>query len=87
MNIIEKSESIRAGLRRGFQNGTSKLEQCRCYGYDTGPDGELIVNSDEASIVRWIFERYLSGDSFGRISKVLEVQGIPSPTGDMLPIE
>ena len=52
MNIIEKSESIRAGLRRGFQDGTSKLAQRRCYGYDTGPDGELIINSDEASIVR-----------------------------------
>lgn len=81
MNIIEKSESIRAGLRRGFQDGTSKLAQRRCYGYDTGPDGELIINSDEASIVRWIFERYLSGDSFGKISKALEVRGIPSPTG------
>ena len=74
MNIIEKSESIRAGLRKGFQNGTSKLAQRRCYGYNTGPDGELIINSDEASIVRWIFERYLSGDSFGKISKALEIQ-------------
>ncbi len=27
MNIIEKSESIRAGLRRGFQDGTSKMAQ------------------------------------------------------------
>jgi hypothetical protein len=47
MNIIEKSESIRAGLRKGFQNGTSKLAQRRCYGYNTGPDGELIINSDD----------------------------------------
>lgn len=81
MNIIEKSESIRAGLRRGFQDGTSKLAQRRSYGYDTGPNGELIINSDETSIVRWIFERYLSGDSFGKISKALEIRGISSPTG------
>lgn len=81
MNIIEKSESIRAGLRRGFQDGTSKMAQRKCYGYDTGPDGELVVNPDEATIVCWIFERYLSGDSLGKIAAGLEMQCIPSPTG------
>lgn len=81
MNIIEKSESIQTGLRKGFQDGTSKLAQCRCYGYDTSPDGELVVNPDEAAVVRWIFDRYLNGDSLGKIATGLEEQGIPSPTG------
>ena len=81
MNIIEKSESIRAGLRKGFQDGTSKMAQRKCYGYDTGPDGDLVINPDEAVVVRWIFERYLNGDSLGRIAAGLEEQGIPSPTG------
>ena len=81
MNIIEKSESIRAGLRKGFQDGTSKMAQRRCYGYDTGPDGELVINPDEAIVVRWIFERYLNGDSLGKIATGLEEQGILSPTG------
>ena len=81
MNIIKKSESIRAGLRKGFQDGTSKMAQRKCYGYDTGPNGELVINPDEAVVVRWIFERYLNGDSLGRIAAGLEEQGIPSPTG------
>ena len=81
MNIIEKSESIRAGLRKGFQDGTSKMAQRKCYGYDTGPDGGLVINPDEAVVVRWIFERYLNGDSLGRIAAGLEEQGILSPTG------
>ena len=81
MNIIKKSESIRAGLRKGFQDGTSKMAQRKCYGYDTGPDGELVINPDEAVVVRWIFERYLNGDSLGKIAIGLEEQGIPSPTG------
>ena len=80
MNIIQKSESIRAGLRKGFQDGTSKMAQRSCYGYDTGPNGELVINPDEAVVVRWIFERYLNGDSLGRIAAGLEEQGIPSPT-------
>ena len=81
MNIIQKSESIRAGLRKGFQDGTSKMAQRSCYGYDTGPDGGLVINPDEAVVVRWIFERYLNGDSLGKIAAGLEEQGIPSPTG------
>lgn len=81
MNIIEKSESIRAGLRKGFQDGTSKMAQRKCYGYDVGSGGELVVNPDEAAIVRWIFERYLDGGSLGKITAGLEEQGIPSPTG------
>lgn len=81
MNIIEKSESIRAGLRKGFQDGTSKMAQRRCYGYDTGLDGNLAINPSEAAIVRWIFDRYLSGDSLGKIAAGLEEQEIPSPSG------
>lgn len=81
MNIIEKSESIRAGLRKGFQDGSSKMVQRRCYGYDTGPNGGLVINPDEAVVVRWIFEHYLNGDSLGKIAAGLEEQGISSPTG------
>lgn len=81
MKDIEKSKSIRAGLQKSFRDGTSKMAQRKCYGYDTGLDGELIINPDEAATVRWIFERYLSGDSLGKIVVGLEEQGIPSPTG------
>lgn len=78
---IEKSKSIRNGLLKGFRDGTSKMAQRRCYGYDTGSDGELVINYEETAIVRWIFDRYLSGDSLGKIATGLEKQGIPSPTG------
>ena len=53
----------------------------KCYGYEVGPDGELTVNPDEAQVVCWIFERYLAGDSLGKIAAGLERQGILSPTG------
>ena len=81
MNIIQKSESIRTGLRKGFQDGTSKLAQRKCYGYDVGADGALVVNPNEANIVRWIFDRYLSGDSLDKIAAGLKTQSVPSPTG------
>ena len=81
VNIIEKSEAIRAGLRKGFREGTSKIAQRKYYGYDIGPDGELSVNPDEATVVRWIFERYLSGDSLGKSAARLEKQDVSSPSG------
>lgn len=77
---IEKSKSIRDGLQRGFCDGTSKMAQRRCYGYDTGSDGRLVINPDEAAVVRWIFNRYLNGDSLGKIAAELEEQSIRSPT-------
>lgn len=81
MNTIQKSETIKNGLRKGFQDGSSKMAKRKCYGYEVGSDGELAVNPDEAKVVFWIFERYLAGDSLGKIAAGLEKQGIPSPTG------
>ena len=72
MNTIGKSESIRTGLRKGFQDGTSKLSQRKCYGYDVGPNGDLTISPDEAIIVRWIFDQYLNGCSLGTIAAGLE---------------
>lgn len=64
------------------------MAQRRCCGYDTDPDGELVIKSDEPAIVRWIFDRYLSGDSLGKIAaglgKVVDMlyaKQIPLPIG------
>ncbi len=81
MNMIQKSEAIKSGLRKGFQDGSSKMAKRKCYGYDINPDGELTVNPDEAKVVCWIFEQYLAGNSLGKIVAGLEKQCIPSPTG------
>lgn len=76
-----RDELIRAGIREGFRNGASKYASRRCYGYEVTIDGSLVINPDEAKIVRWIFQRYLHGDSLGKIASGLEKQGILSPTG------
>ncbi|WP_251319732.1 recombinase family protein [Flintibacter muris] len=81
MNTIQKSEAIKNGLRKGFQDGSSKMARRKCYGYALSPNGELEINPDEAHVVSWIFEWYLAGDSLGKIAIGLEKQGIPSPTG------
>ena len=80
MNTIQKSEAIKNGLRKGFQDGTSKMARRKCYGYSINFDGELEINPVEAKVVVWIFEQYLAGNSLGKITDGLEQQGILSPT-------
>lgn len=81
MNMLGKGIAIKRGLRKGFQDGSSKMARRKCYGYDVAPDSSLVVNFAEAEIVRWIFEQYHAGDSLGQIADTLENKGIPSPTG------
>lgn len=81
MRNYEKSEAIKAGLRKGFQDGSSKMAKRKCYGYDVIPEGGLMINQNEAEIVLWIFQQYLDGKSLGKIASALGAKGILSPTG------
>ena len=78
---IDKSTTIKSALHEGFRNGTSGMAKRKCFGYTHDADGALVVNPEEAKVVQWIFERFLDGDSLGRIAKQLQEKGIPSPSG------
>ena len=75
MNAIQKSETIKSSLRKGFQDGSSKMAKRKCYRYTINSDGELKVNPEEAKIVRRIFERYLAGDSLGKLLQAWKNRG------------
>ncbi len=78
-----KSEAIRVGIRKSFADVNSKIANRTCYGYKKLNTGDLVIDETEANIVRLIFERYLASDSLGTISKLLEEQGVISPTGKL----
>ncbi len=61
-----KSEQIKRGLHKSFQNGASKKAQTVCYGYTQNSDGTLIVQSEQASVVRAIFDGYLGWLQLGQ---------------------
>ncbi len=50
-------------------------------GIQSTPNGELVINTDEAQVILRIFQQYLSGSSLGKIAAGLDKQGISSPTG------
>lgn len=79
--MMTKSMEIKQGHRERFSSGISKIAKRICFGYSQDENGELIVNPEEAKIVKWIFESYLSGFSLGKIADGLYEMGIKSPTG------
>lgn len=75
-----KSRSIKWRLEKGFVSGDSKVAQRKCYGY-TNDNGNLVVNSKQAFIVKEIYKMYLEGLSLSNIVKELYQKDIKSPTG------
>ena len=55
----QRSENIKWGLKQRAAQGTSKLYNRKCYGYDHDENGELIINFQQAKVVRKIFNWYL----------------------------
>jgi site-specific DNA recombinase len=76
-----RSENIRMGLAMKAANGTSGLYKRKMYGYVKNKDGELVIDNEQAKVVRDIFRWYLNGASVLGIIKKLSDAGIPSPAG------
>jgi len=75
------SENCVWGQRKRFADGKVSVPFGRFLGYDRGPDGNLVVNPEEAIIVRRIFGMYISGMTPYGIAETLTSEGLPSPGG------
>ena len=75
------SENCTWGQRKRFADGKVTVPFKRFLGYDRGEDGNLVVNEEQAKIVRRIYGMFLQGDSPYAIAKKLMSEGIPSPGG------
>ena len=75
------SENCTWGQRKRFADGKVTVPFKRFLGYDRGEDGNLVVNEEQAAVVRRIYGLFLQGRSPYAIAKVLMADGIPSPGG------
>ncbi|MCV0416332.1 MAG: recombinase family protein [Brevundimonas sp.] len=79
MFLVELGKKTRRGLvarvKAGFSGGG------RCYGYDLGDKGELIINERQAGVIISVFERYAAGESPRTIAHALNTAGEPGPRG------
>lgn len=78
---VSIAENNKWSVRRRFQNGTYKISNPP-YGYDS-VDGKLVVNKEEAKVVRFIFDEILSGKGCGKVAKALNHRGLKGKRGGL----
>ena len=78
--IRNMSENIQWGFKRRFEQGITLNNYKYFYGYDV-INGELVINEQQAAVVRDIYEWYLQGMSLGQIKKRLEEKKIKTESG------
>ena len=76
------SENTLWGIRRSFQNGNEYVPFKHFLGYDRGENGGLVVNEEEAKIVRFIYNRFLNGGTYNGIAAELTQMGVKTPYGN-----
>ena len=75
------SENCTWGQRKRFADGKVTVPFNRFLGYDRGEDGNLVVNEEQAKVVKMIYGLFLKGKSPHSIARRLTEEGIPTPGG------
>lgn len=83
----QESESLSANVRMGIQyrnqQGKVQINHNWFLGYTKDAEGNLVIDPDQAEIVRRIYREYLEGASFLQIKRSLEADGIPNGAGHL----
>ncbi len=75
------SQNVKIGVQYRFQQGKVMVNARRFLGYDKDDEGHLIINPEQAEIVKRIFREYLEGASCKKIAQGLQRDGIPNARG------
>ena len=76
-----RSDNIKWGIKQRASNGSLGFYRRKCYGYDKDENGDLVINKEQAEVVKLIFDLYLGGKSILGIVKELKEMSIKSPIG------
>ena len=72
---------MKLGLQFRYQNGQVQVNHNHFLGYTKDADGNLIIDPEQAEVVKRIYREYLEGYSMDRIAKGLEADGILTGAG------
>ena len=75
------SENTAWGIRSRFKQGTPQINTNRFMGYDKDANGQLIINEEQAKVVRRIFREFLEGWKISEIAHHLIEDNVPGVTG------
>lgn len=75
------SKNVKLGLQFRYQNGQIQINHNRFLGYTKDEDGKLVIEPEEAEVVKRIYYEYLQGASLKNIAEGLEKDGILTGAG------
>nr|DAT74193.1 MAG TPA: integrase [Caudoviricetes sp.] len=75
------NQNIKLGLQYRYQQGKVQVNHNRFLGYTKDDDGHLIIDPEQAEIVKRIYREYLEGYSMDKIAAGLEADGILTGAG------
>ena len=75
------SENTTWGQRKRFADGKVSVPYSHFLGYERGPDGNLVINPEQAESVRLIYSLFLSGLSLHSVASEMTKRGIKTPAG------
>ena len=75
------SENVRWGIKKRMSDGKYSVTYSHFIGYDRGADGKMVINENEANIVRFIFRSRLQGYSDTATANRLMELGVSAPYG------
>ena len=75
------SQNVKLGLQYRYQQGKVQINHNRFLGYTKDADSNLIIDPEQAEIVKRIYREYLEGLSMDKIAAGLERDGILTGAG------
>ena len=76
------SQNVKLGMQYRFQQG-KVMVNARCFlGYDKDENGHLVINPEQAEVVKRIYREYLEGASCQQIARGLERDGVLTARGN-----
>ena len=75
------SQNVKLGLQYRYQQGKVQVNYNRFLGYTKDKDGHLVIDPEQAEIVKRIYREYLTGYSMDKIYAGLEADGILTGAG------
>ena len=75
------SQNVKLGIQYRYQQGKVQINHNRFLGYTKDADGNLVIEPEQAEIVRRIYREYLQGLSMDKIAAGLEADGLLTGAG------
>jgi len=75
------SQNIKLGLQYRYQQGKVQINHNHFLGYTKDENGNLVIDPEQAEVVKRIYREYLEGRSMKKIAAGLEADGILTGAG------